>query len=684
MVIWISLCACSPSSNEATILEGTDDTTDLFAGVVVVNDRCTGTLIDARHVITAAHCICPCGDDMRSACDCSPHASVTTISSVRGREVFQGSVNVNPEFYWQGSPGTDCKKTDAYRADVAVITLTGQPDSYYRRIPVSWTAPSVGDATFIVGFGKASCADTSGHLGPRRFGENRIYSFTPDEDQIKLVAAGGELPWKGDSGGPLIDRTLGQVVVGVASAGVCGVHEFYTNVTAYAPWLAEAVGQCSGKVYCCGAADCIDLQSDRDHCGTCGGTCQTFQECVNGACVESASCSDGVRNGQETGIDCGGPMCHPCPTCSDGIRNQGEAGIDCGGPCPFCATCGNGVREGGEQCDDADFGGATCAALGHTAGTLSCSACITNTSQCCDSECLSGSRCLGETRQTCGNYDADACLEWGGDMTCAFGCANESCNSGPVCGNGVREGSEACDGADLGGSTCQSLGFSAGGPLACAACTLETSGCCNNDCTQVASTRCTGGVQQTCNFHDPDACLDWGGDIACSSGCFGDTCSSCTLLYSQDFEADPLIDENVVGSQVLADGAQFWDCCNVSLVRQGTGQSPSALALNLHMNSSGSPGNVYLSLPANVTSSQRAHVVFWVFNPLATSYTIDLQRAGGPAYVKSIPPGGWTLVEDYLTSSLSTGAVIVHLGLIPNSGTSWNFKMDNVTIETCP
>jgi len=47
------------------------------------------------------------------------------------------------------------------------------------------------------------------------------------------------------------------------------------------------------------------------------------------------SCSDGIQNQGETGIDCGGP-CPACPTCGDGIQNQGETGIDCGGPCPAC------------------------------------------------------------------------------------------------------------------------------------------------------------------------------------------------------------------------------------------------------------------------------------------------------------------------------------------------------------
>lgn len=48
-----------------------------------------------------------------------------------------------------------------------------------------------------------------------------------------------------------------------------------------------------------------------------------------------ATCTDGIQNQGETGVDCGGP-CPACPTCSDGIQNQGETGIDCGGPCPAC------------------------------------------------------------------------------------------------------------------------------------------------------------------------------------------------------------------------------------------------------------------------------------------------------------------------------------------------------------
>ena len=65
-------------------------------------------------------------------------------------------------------------------------------------------------------------------------------------------------------------------------------------------------------------------------------TCQSH-EVPGGVC---ATCSDGVQNQGEAGVDCGGPCsaCAVAPTCSDGIQNQGEAGVDCGGPCSACAV----------------------------------------------------------------------------------------------------------------------------------------------------------------------------------------------------------------------------------------------------------------------------------------------------------------------------------------------------------
>jgi len=63
------------------------------------------------------------------------------------------------------------------------------------------------------------------------------------------------------------------------------------------------------------------------------------------------TCDDGVQNGNETGVDCGGPDCSPCvvpPTCDDGIQNGDETGVDCGGSsCEPCSTGGTTVLHEG-------------------------------------------------------------------------------------------------------------------------------------------------------------------------------------------------------------------------------------------------------------------------------------------------------------------------------------------------
>lgn len=80
-------------------------------------------------------------------------------------------------------------------------------------------------------------------------------------------------------------------------------------------------------------------------------------------CGEGAepTCTDGVQNGDEEGVDCGGTTCPACPTptCSDGIMNGDETGVDCGGSCDACpATCNDGIMNGDEE--GVDCGGSSC------------------------------------------------------------------------------------------------------------------------------------------------------------------------------------------------------------------------------------------------------------------------------------------------------------------------------------
>jgi hypothetical protein len=74
------------------------------------------------------------------------------------------------------------------------------------------------------------------------------------------------------------------------------------------------------------------------------------------------TCSDGVQNGDETGVDCGGSNCPACPTCDDGVQNGDETDVDCGGSnCPACPTCDDGIQNGDET--GVDCGG-SCAPCG--------------------------------------------------------------------------------------------------------------------------------------------------------------------------------------------------------------------------------------------------------------------------------------------------------------------------------
>jgi len=62
-------------------------------------------------------------------------------------------------------------------------------------------------------------------------------------------------------------------------------------------------------------------------------------------------------------------------------------------------------------------------------------------------------------------------------FTCPGRCLNGACEYvDQTCGNGIIEGNEECDGADLEGKTCESLTYP-GGTLVCTKCKLNISGC---------------------------------------------------------------------------------------------------------------------------------------------------------------------------------------------------------------
>jgi len=133
-----------------------------------------------------------------------------------------------------------------------------------------------------------------------------------------------------------------------------------------------------------------------------------------------------------------------------------------------------------------------------------------------------------------GNFPANAVAErYCEDNTakteyfvCENGCFNGACLNAGTCGDGVINGTDSCDGSNLGGASCQSLGFDTG-TLGCSnTCGFDTSSCFNFVCGDgvVNGTDSCDGA----NLAGKD-CTDFGfasGTLGCSNTCGFDT-SSC-------------------------------------------------------------------------------------------------------------------------------------------------------------
>lgn len=82
------------------------------------------------------------------------------------------------------------------------------------------------------------------------------------------------------------------------------------------------------------------------------------------------------------------------------------------------------------------------------------------------------------------------------DYTISFSIASTS--QSPVCGNGIVESGEQCDGANLGGGSCTSLGYS-GGTLSCSSCQFITTSCTTTPTSGSVFHVRTDGSDTTCN-----------------------------------------------------------------------------------------------------------------------------------------------------------------------------------------
>lgn len=144
--------------------------------------------------------------------------------------------------------------------------------------------------------------------------------------------------------------------------GDCSTHVLACDGTGFECTTDAACPPCEDGIQNGDESD-IDCGGDCDGCpigGSCDGpTDCTSGLCAGGLCTALPGCDDGVENGSETGLDCGGPDCEGCPNGGGCVANS-----DCGsgycdvGLCADEPTCDDGIQNAAET--DVDCGGGEC------------------------------------------------------------------------------------------------------------------------------------------------------------------------------------------------------------------------------------------------------------------------------------------------------------------------------------
>lgn len=323
--------------------------------------------------------------------------------------------------------------------------------------------------------------------------------------------------------------------------------EVGTETTVCTPGCTEVgATQCDGNgVQTCADPDgdgCYDWSAAVD-CGalTCSaGHCAV--NCTPECTVAGARQCDGDNVETCADLNQDGCLEWATPTACEGgtTCSNGNCAIGCTAECTVVGARQCAPSGGTQTCADHDQDG--CLDWGDVTPCPADESCSNGTcaSTCTDECSVAGARGCGgpASVKTCGDANADGCLEWGTAVACS---GDEICSNGHCATNCTDEcttlGGFQCSGSEATqecGDYNQDGCLEWGTPVACGV----GSGCsggrcattCTDECTVLDRTQCAGGAAaaiQTCGNFDADACFEWGTAIPCDEGekCSNGTCA---------------------------------------------------------------------------------------------------------------------------------------------------------------
>ncbi|RYZ03476.1 MAG: trypsin-like serine protease [Myxococcales bacterium] len=249
--------------------------------------------------------------------------------------------------------------------------------------------------------------------------------------------------------------TSGAVLGSVAcSSGVAASFSLVSGATA-AAWFIEGAPEGGAEidnvalvVDAPAPSPCSDgmkngTESDVDCGGSCtadcavGKACGVAADCVSnlcaaGKCVAAPTCSDGMKNGTESDVDCGGSCTADCAVGKAcGVAADCVSNLCTAGKCVAAPTCSDGMKNGTES--DVDCGGSCTAdcAVGKACGVAA--DCVSNL--CTAGKCVAAPTCNDGSKN-----GTESDVDCGGSCTadCAVGkacgvaadCVSNLCTAG--------------------------------------------------------------------------------------------------------------------------------------------------------------------------------------------------------------------------------------------------------------